>query len=277
MQARGGRGAWIGAALLLLGVLIAARFPYQRLLPPLLSAARAATGAQIEVGELGLSLGWSGPGLVARDLRLSWPGAESLELAAVRVRPAWSLAWLSGTPLWHVDATGDAGTFQGLVAAGRVDGRWDAVDMDALPWALLQSTPPLHGRLSGAANLVREQGVWLGSAELRGDGGSVDLPGLPVAIPFEALEAKLEVLPEQITLSKGHIRGPLVTASVAGTASASGDAFSSWPLALEVEIEALDPKLSEYLPPLGIPVSDGRAEVRVTGSLGAPYIGTPVR
>jgi type II secretion system protein N len=276
MQARRGRGVWIWAAAALLGVLIAARFPYQRLLGPLLAGASAATGAQIEVGEVGLSLGWSGPRLVARDLRLSWPGAAALSLAAVRVRPAWSPAWLSGVPLWHVEATGDPGTFQGVVASDRVAGQWSAIDVDALPWILLGSTPPLHGRVSGEADLARQDGAWRGSAKLQGAGGSVDLPGLPVAIPFEALEAQLELGAELITLSSGHIQGPLVTASIAGTADASSGAFSTWPLALEVAIEAIDPALREYLPPLGIQVSeDGRATVRVTGSLGSPYLGGP--
>jgi len=195
MRARRGRGAWILAAAALLGVLIAARFPYQRLLGPLLAGASAATGAQIEVGEVGLSLGWSGPRLVARDLRLSWPGAAALSLAAVRVRPAWSPAWLSGVPLWHVEATGDPGTFRGVVASDRVAGQWSAIDVDALPWILLGSTPPLHGRVSGEADLARQDGAWRGSAKLQGAGGSVDLPGLPVAIPFEALEAHLDLGP----------------------------------------------------------------------------------
>jgi hypothetical protein len=188
-----GRGLWIASALALLVALIAARFPYERLLPPLLAAAGAATGAQIEVGEVGLSLGWSGPRMKAQDLRLSWPSTGALSLAAVHVRPAWSLAWLTGAPLWHVEASGDPGAWKGVVASDRIAGEWSAVDMDALPWVLLGSGTPLHGRISGELDLVRKHRVWLGSAKLRGEGGSVDLPGLPVAIPFEALQADLDV------------------------------------------------------------------------------------
>jgi type II secretion system protein N len=274
MRARHGRGAWVWAAAILLLVLIAARFPYQRLLPPLLAAARTATGAQIEVAELRLGLGWSGPRLVAQDLRLHWPETAALSLAALHVRPAWSPAWLSGVPIWHVEAEGEPGAFQGVLGSNRVAGRWNAVDMDALPWVLLGSSAPLHGRMSGEANLVREDGAWRGSARIHGDVGSVDLPGLPVAIPFEALEAEVEVGPGLLTLSSGRIRGPLVTASIAGTASASAGGFSTWPLALDVEIEAVDPALRGYLVPMGIAVSsEGLAKVRVTGTLGSPYLG----
>lgn len=270
------RGVWVLAAVALLLALIAARFPYERLLPPLLAAASSATGAQIEVEGLRLGLGSGGPQLVARDLRLHWPATAALTLAALHVRPAWSPAWLSGVPIWHVEAEGAPGAFQGVVASDRVAGRWNAVDMEALPWVLLGSSAPLHGRISGKAKLVREDGAWRGSATLHGDGGSVDLPGLPVAIPFEALEANIEVGPGLVTLSSGRIRGALVTASIVGTASPSADAFSSWPLVLDVEIEAVDPALRGYLIPLGIPVSsEGLARVRVTGTLGSPYLDSP--
>jgi type II secretion system protein N len=275
-EARTGRsrGVWAGAAAALLVVLIAARFPYQRFLPPLLEAASAATGAQIEFGEVGLSLGWSGPRVVARNLRLQWPATAALSLAALHVRPAWSRAWLSGVPIWHVEASGDPGGWRGVVASDRVSGDWSAVDVDALPWVLFGSMAPLHGRVSGEVDLVRQNGAWQGSVKLRGEDGSVDLPGLPVAIPFEAFQADLAVAPSLVTLSSGRIQGPLVTASIAGTASAAGGAFATWPLALDVEIEELDPALRQYLTPLGISVDGrGRAKLRVTGSLASPYLG----
>jgi hypothetical protein len=65
----------------------------------------------------------------------------------------------------------------------------------------------------------------------------------------------------------------MVSARFAGTATATADAFSSWPLDLEVEIEAVDPALRGYLAPLGIPVDpQGRASLQVTGSLSAPFL-----
>jgi hypothetical protein len=210
----------------------------------------------------------------AQDLRFSWPSTGALSLAAVHVRPAWSLAWLTGAPLWHVEASGDPGAWKGVVASDRIAGEWSAVDMDALPWVLLGSGTPLHGRISGELDLVRKHRLWLGSAKLRGEGGSVDLPGLPVAIPFEALQADLDVAQDLVRLANGHIQGPLVTASITGTTSLSGAALSTWPLDLDVEIEAVDPALRGYLVPLGIPVDgSGRAKVRVTGTLGSPFLG----
>lgn len=269
--------ALVWAALLLVALLVVARFPYRRLLPPLLEAASAATGAAIGVGDIGLGLGLAGPRLEAEQLSLAWPGGRVLHLATLHVRPAWSLDWLSGSPRWHVEASGEAGDWAGVVAPDRLSGEWSEVDMDALPWVLLGSAAPLHGRVSGELDLARANGAWHGSARLVGSGGSVDLPGLPVAIPYEALHAELALTPEAVALSAGRIEGPLVTASVAGTARAEGASYASWPLALDVEIEQVDPALRSYLSPLGIPVGpDGRARLAVSGSLGAPYLsGTP--
>ncbi len=268
-----GRGALVLGVLALFVLFLAARFPYQRLLPPLLRAASAASGAQIEVGDLGLGLGWRGPHIVASGVRLRWPAAPELVLDSVRVRPAWSPAWLSGRPVWHVAADGAPGAWAGEVAGDRVAGRFTGVDTDALPWVLLGAPAPLHGLISGGVELARSDGAFTGSARLEGAEGSIDLPGLPVAIPFETLAAELAVAPDQLTLSSSRIEGPLVTAGITGTASAAGGAFAVWPIDLAVEIEAVDPALRGYLGPLGIPVDgQGRARLRVTGSLSAPYL-----
>lgn len=270
------RGALIAGIVVLLLVFLAARFPYRRLLPPLLSAASAATGAEVDVADLGLGLGFAGPAVVASGVRLRWPAAPELVLDEVRVRPAWSFAWLAGSPVWHLEAAGPAGAWQGVVAPDRVAGEWSEVDTDALPWAILGAMAPLHGKLWGEVELARSNGAWEGSAEVAGGEGSVDLPGLPVAIPFTALEAQLAISPELVTFSSARLEGPLVTANVGGTASAAGGPFSAWPLDLDVEIEQVDPALRGYLGPLGIPVdAEGRARLRVTGSLAAPYLSGP--
>jgi type II secretion system protein N len=270
------RAALILGVLVLLLVFVALRFPYERLLPPLLQTASALTGAEIEVADVGLGLGLGGPEAVASGVTLRWPATAEIVLDELRVRPAWSFAWLRGTPLWHVAAEGAPGAWHGVVAPDRIEGEWTEVDTDALPWALLGALAPVHGRLSGEVDLARSDGAWAGTAEVAGGEGSVDLPGLPVAIPFVAVEAELAVSPAVITLSSARLEGPLVTANVGGTATASGTVFSAWPLDLDVEIEQVDPALRGYLGPLGIPVdAEGRARLRVTGSLAAPYLSGP--
>jgi type II secretion system protein N len=266
-------GVTIAAVVALLAIFLAARFPWERLLPPLLELARGALGADVQVGGLRLGLGPTGPRVLASDVSLHWPGSEPLALDAVALRPAWSPAWLRGRPLWHVEASGPPGAWAGEIAADRVAGRLDEVDVGALPWTLLGAAAPLQGRVSGTLDLTRAGGAWQGSAQLSGAPGSVDLSGLPVAIPYELLFARLDVAPDRVSLPQARLEGPLVTASFAGSASADGASFASWPIDLEVQIERIDPALRGYLGPIGIPVDpNGQARVHVTGTLSAPFL-----
>ena len=263
----------LAAVVALLLIFLAARFPWERLLPPLLEVARSASGAEVRVGGLRLGLALTGPRVVASAVSLHWPGSEPLALDAVALRPAWSLAWLRGQPLWHVEASGPPGAWAGEVAADRLAGRLDEVDVGALPWTLLGSPAPLQGRVSGTLDLTRTNGEWRGAAELSGATGSVDLDGLPVAIPYELLAARLDVAPEGVSLPEARLEGPLVTASFSGSASAGAGSFASWPIDLEVRIERIDPALRSYLGPLGIPLDpQGPTRVHVTGTLSAPFL-----
>jgi type II secretion system protein N len=271
MRAR--RGLLALAVLALLLLFLAARFPWDRLLPPLVAAARAATGAELRVERLGLGFGLGGPRAVARGVSLRWPDGSALALEQVSARPAWSLAWLRGEPLWRVEASGAPGAWRGELGAGRLAGELSSVEVDALPWILVGAAAPLKGRVSGDIDLRRENGAWRGSARLAGEPGSVELPGLPVAIPYEHLRVDLALDPELVTVSLGRIEGPLVTANVGGTATAAAGSFAVWPLELRVDIEKVDPALGSYLGPLGIPLdAHGHASMKVTGSLSAPFL-----
>jgi len=268
------RGLTLAAVAGLLALFLVARFPWERLLPPLVGLAAGATGAAVEVATLRFGLGLAGPELRAGGVALRWPGSEPLVFDAVALRPAWSLGWLMARPRWHVEASGPSGAWRGEVAVDRVAGELEEIDVGALPWTLTGSPAPLQGRLSGVVDLTRRNGAWQGSAAVSGDTpGSVELAGLPVAIPYELLVAELDIAPERVALPRARLEGPLVTATAAGSASATEDAVSSWPIELAVEIERIDPNLRSYLGPLGIRMDgQGHAKVRVTGTLSAPFL-----
>jgi type II secretion system protein N len=267
------RAAAVAGALALVAAFLVLRFPYERLLPPLLEVVQSATGAQIEVAELRLGLGWGGPRAVAQGVALRWPESPPLAFDSLAVGPAWSLAWLRGSPRFQLELRGPPGVWSGQLGRDRLAGRLEEFDVGALPWPLLGTSAPLKGRLSGVVDLEQRDGVWLGSADLAGASGSVDLTGLPVAIPYEALSAKLDLAPDRMSLPQARLEGPLVTVSVAGSANAEGNAFPAWPLDLAVQIERIDPALRSYLGPLGIQLDpQGRGSVRVTGTLAAPFL-----
>ncbi|MEN8160525.1 MAG: type II secretion system protein GspN [Myxococcota bacterium] len=262
----------LGIAALFVGFVVA-RFPYERLLPAAETAATNALGARVEIGSLGLGLGWGGPEAVAEALQLRWPGDDALQIERVGVRPAWALAWLEGRPRWHVAAAGPPGRFAGQVAPDRVDGAFDAVDVAALPWAAFGGSPPLRGRLSGVADLTLEDGAWQGFADMTSENGSIDYAGLPVAIPYAHLAARIELGPSQLTLPAARLEGPLITARFSGAATPGPGEPADWPLDLLVEVEGVDPALRSYLVPLGIRLDrEGQASLRVSGTLAAPIV-----
>jgi type II secretion system protein N len=236
-------------------------------------AAAAATGARVEIAELGLGVGWGGPEAVAHGLVLHWPGSEPLRLDRVGVRPAWTPAWLRGEPHWHVAASGPPGQFSGEVALDGIEGELTEVDSGALPWAVLGTIPPIAGRVSGLVDLSFRDGLVIGVADIVSDNGSVDFAGLPVAIPYESLAARVDLSPGELELTAARLAGPLITARFSGSATPGPGAPVSWPLALQVHIEQVDPALRNHLAPLGIRLDrEGQASLQVSGSLGAPRI-----
>jgi hypothetical protein len=160
------------------------------------------------------------------------------------------------------------------VAPDRIEGELTDVDIAALPWATLGTTPPLAGRVSGLVDLAFASGSLVGSADIVSENGSVDFGGLPIAIPYESLAARVELAPNQLGLTAARLAGPLITARFAGSATPGPGAPVSWPLALRVDIEEVDPALRNHLVPLGIRLDrQGQATLQVSGSLGAPAIG----
>jgi type II secretion system protein N len=261
-----------GIAVLFVGFVVA-RFPYERLLPAAEAAASNALGARVEIGRLGIGLGWGGPEAVGEALHLRWPGGDALRIERVGARPAWTLAWLGGRPRWYVTAAGPPGRFAGEVAPDRVDGAFEEVEVTALPWATFGGTPPLRGRLSGAADLTHEDGAWQGFADVTGENGTIDYAGLPVAIPYEHLAARIELSPGELALPAARLEGPLVTARFSGAATPGPGEPARWPLELRVEVERVDPALRSYLAPLGIRLDrQGQASLRVSGTLAAPIV-----
>ena len=174
----------------LLVVFLAARFPYRRLLRSAARGARARpTGARDRrIGSRARRLGLGGPEVVASGVHLRWPAARTLVLDEVRVRPAWSFAWLRGSPRCASTPRARRRAWRGVVAPDRVAGTWSEVRHRALPWASSVDALAAPGRGSRRAGRAgaRADGAWSGPrGRCAGGEGSLALPGLPVAIPFD--------------------------------------------------------------------------------------------
>jgi type II secretion system protein N len=255
----------------------AVRFPYGRFRVPLETQLERATGAEIEIGSL---RGRPGPALVtlvAAPVHVDFEDGRSLALESAAVRPAWSLSWLRGAPALHVDVRAAAGRVRGTLwadaAAPGFAGRLDDVDL-----SVLAGFVPALGEVDLQGRVDADLGLWLGAGGPRGElslharDGSLTPPGVPVAVPFQTLQAEAHRAEEgPLELARVSLDGPLLSGSLHGTigpAPAPADA----PLDLEVAIDRIDPALAAVAGPRGARRAAAGASLRIGGTLGEPVV-----
>jgi hypothetical protein len=109
--------------------------------------------------------------------------------------------------------------------------------------------------------------------ELRATDGSIGLPGLPLALPFQTLDAVAHLGGEaRLRLEYVALGGPMLSAN--GEALlASAPVFAAAPLTATLHIEVHEAGVRPTLRNLGIRLdAEGRADVRLGGTLAAPTV-----
>lgn len=261
---------------LLTAIFVFQMLPYDRFRPALTQQLTLATGARVEIGSLGAGLGLGGPALVAREVRLSWPGEPTpVELSQVRVRPAWTFSWLKGEPAAHVDVRGPLGRVAGTVWPGSpgFDGRLEQIDLTALPTGLSGGKPlPLTGTLDAELDLASLNGQIAGDASLEATDGAIALGELPVAIPFGRLTGEIERAEDGATALRDiALTGPMLSFDAAG--SVGGGPLERAPLDITIELRDVDPSLISLLTPLGIRLDpSGSGTLKLSGTLSRPIL-----
>ncbi|HKJ25118.1 MAG TPA: hypothetical protein VKB65_09875, partial [Myxococcota bacterium] len=76
------------AGLLLVAFFVFLQFPFERFREVLAGQTGAALGADVTIGALDPALTVGGPGFVARDVRIRWPGGDAASVAEAGLRPA---------------------------------------------------------------------------------------------------------------------------------------------------------------------------------------------
>jgi len=209
------------AALLLTGVFMYVRFPYDRLIPATQIAFEEATGLPLRITEISAWPSLLGPGIAAAGLRVNFPEGERLELDEVRLRPAWNLSWLQGKPSLMVqveDSLIRGSTLLGLGDAFSLSGELQDVDLSGIPGPLLAKGVALSGSSDVDFEIeVTESGA-AGELQLSARQGSMEHPQLPMALPFESIEGKLELGGEHwLTVHSLQIESPLLAGGLAGS------------------------------------------------------------
>jgi len=270
---------WLGlpvAGVLLTAFFVFLQFPFDRFRETLADQAGRALGAEVLVGELAPAWGLAGPGLEAREVRVAWPDGERARATRVGVRPAWSLAWLRGRAALRLDAESDAGAAAGTLVLGEPaawDGRVRDFDLERLPEGLLGPAGALSGRLDLDADLRLEPAGPVGEAHFEAREGSLQVPTLPFALPYTALEGTLRFHEDgSFEVEDVVLDGPMVSARLSG-GGAAASSLSRAPLDLDLHLEVRDRNLRPALQNAGLRLRpDGTMDVKVRGTVASPLV-----
>jgi type II secretion system protein N len=258
-------------ALLAIAGIAVAFFPFDRVAPALSARIERETGVATRIESLGAAFGLRGPRIEARGVTLRWPTGEVLALDAVYARPARPSAWLRGVPTAHVTADASFGSFDGDLSRDAVRGELARFDFARLPAAWFgEAGSPLAGAVDARVDLARLGEHWIGSVALTGGEGSLALPGSPVAMPYERLDASARLDDTgMLHLESLVLAGPMLSARAAGTVAAGSGGPATGAVAIEAEIERLDPAFAPALAQYGIALdARGAGRIHVTGAGG---------
>jgi len=251
-------------------------FPWETLRELVASQASSATGTRIAIAELGPGFSPLGPALEARGVAATLPGGETLRLDRARVRPAWSLSWLRGDAALAVDLSAPEGRLRGTVYAGSepgFDGRIDELNLGRLPLSDVAPDLALDGIATADVDVRNGERGPEGRVELHAVEGSVGVPGLPVALPFQSLDADATLGGDaRLRLESFALAGPMLSADGEAVV-ASAPVFATAPLDATLHVDVHEASVRPMLRNLGVRLdAEGRAEVRLGGTLAAPTV-----
>jgi type II secretion system protein N len=269
-----GAGIALAGAALIAGFIVAG-FPYDRLGEYIEAEVQQATGVALTIGTLEPSLGFAGLGLRANGLSLRWPEGELLTLDTARLRPAWSLSWLRGVPAIRAQLAGPLGEADGTLSLngfGAWNGDFHDLDLAGLPIESVWPDAALEGSAEASVDLRMGDAGLEGRVTFEAHDGTVVLPTLPMALPYDGLSGDIEFGGDVLATVKSlDLAGPLLSAEVTGTVG-HAPVFANAPLSLSVVVRA-QPGVRPLLEAAGLRVKpDGSARVIISGTTSNPVV-----
>jgi type II secretion system protein N len=266
---------WIGApvaAIVLIAVFVFLRFPYDEFAVPLGQQLSAMTGSDVTIGGIDPRLTIGGPGVAARNVRITTPDGRWIEIDPLRIRPAWSTAWLRGDPALKVELESGVGRSEGLLVLGdSAAWRGEVVDVDLARLPLRGQAIVLAGRLEAAADLLLAPGGPIGPLSFDASAGSIAHPAIPIPLEFERATGDIALGDDPVVhIRSFEIDGPVLFASVSGDVR-RGQRRGDEQLDLGVKLEIKDPALVSLLQSFGVRLdARGRAQFDLGGTLSNP-------
>ncbi len=252
-------------------------FPWDGLRDAVASQASRASGARVTIAELAPSFTLFGPALAARGVSATLADGTVIQLDRARLRPAWSPAWIRGHPAVAIDLEAPQGRVRGTVFAGAepgFDGRLERVSLAALPLASFAPDLALDG--TGEADVDLRSGAEgpVGSVEVSVSDGSIGLPGMPVALPFESLAGRGELGGDAwLVVEELALDGPMLSLEGSGTIGKS-PSLERAPLNGKLVVDVREQSVRPMVRQLGLRLDRaGHAEVDLGGTLGQPDLG----
>ncbi|HTF33854.1 MAG TPA: type II secretion system protein GspN [Myxococcota bacterium] len=265
----------LGAALLTL-LFVVAGFPFDRLAPSLAARVSQGLGAQVSIASVGPSLSLLGPGVRASGVSVAWPDGSQLRLDSLRVRPAWSFAWLRGRPALALRLAAPLGQLNGTLTLGSesgFDGALHEFELAKLPLQSLVPGASIDGKASGDLDITTTPGGARGSFHVEARDGSLGLPNLPFALPYTMLRTDVRLTDAALAeISSLELDGPLLSLRASGSIGRAALLLAA-PLNLSVRIQAKDSSVGPLLAAAGLRMAaDGSADLRITGTAGQPLL-----
>ncbi len=263
------------AGALLIAFFLFRGFPYDQLGAQIVRRIEQSQGVHLAIGELAPVMPLAGPALEATGVRATLSSGDLLQIDRALVRAAWSTSWFLGDPAVHLELEGPEGGAMGTL-------QWNgSTSWNGTVWNVSAALPPLADLVPGVGvDGMFDASIYVRIGELETEGlidfevrdGSLSLPNISVALPFERLSGELELGGDRyLTLASIGIEGSAVSGTGSGEV-ARAETFEQAPLSLEFEL-LIDPALSKKVGAAGLRVNQsGRAKVRVSGTVAQPRI-----
>ena len=130
----------------------------------------------------------------------------------------------------------------------------------------------MEGHVSGKVDVIlNADGEPEGHLDFEAVEGSIDAPGMPMALPFKTLTGKFELGGEQYAIvEKLELTGPILYAKAVGNGGRAKQAGRA-PLDMELKLRPISNSMLPALRELGIRAKAGQpTTLQITGTLSRP-------
>ena len=262
-------------AFILIVLFVFLGFPYEVVADRAIQAVEVQTGATIRYGEVNPRLTIGGPGFQFREVDVILPDGTRYAVDPLRVRPAWSMGWLTGEPTLFTQLKSEHGDVLGELTLGGAFG-WDGtvsnLDLSAVP-INVGETIDLVGRADIDAQVIVRDGHPEGEIVFDALDGEIGHPAIPIPVEFDTAEGRIVLGGDHLAeIESLELIGPLLQVQVSGEIGHAANPGTE-PLDISVDLTIREAGLLQMVRSMGLQLDpQGRAQLEIGGTLLAPEL-----